>query len=59
MPPGGRVFGTPAVPLNQRLREVSMLQKLPDNLKTLRHLEERVSRLEAANVSGTDAAAEE
>jgi UDP-3-O-[3-hydroxymyristoyl] glucosamine N-acyltransferase len=51
VPPGGRVFGTPAVPLNQRLREVSMLQKLPENLRHLRQLEERVSRLEGASQS--------
>ncbi len=59
VPAGGRVYGTPAIPLNQRLREVSMMQKLPENLKLLRTLAERVSRLETGTTGVAEVPAEE
>ena len=48
VPKGGRVFGTPAVDINQELRNQAHIKRLPKMSKTLKELVKKVERLEAA-----------
>lgn len=48
VPKGGRVFGTPAGDINQELRNLLHIKRLPKMSKTLKELVKKVERLEAA-----------
>lgn len=48
VPKGGRVLGTPAIDINQALRNQVHINRLPKMSKTLKELVKKVERLEAA-----------
>ena len=54
VPAGVTVFGTPAVPLRQRLETHSLSQKLPEMRRELRRLADEVARLTAAASRSAD-----
>lgn len=47
VPAGAKYFGSPAVPLTQRMRDIAISSRLPDVLKQVRSLEKRLSALES------------
>lgn len=47
VPPQAAVFGTPARPVKQALREHAALARLPDLLKQIKHQQETIERLES------------
>lgn len=51
VPAGGVVSGSPAFEAREWLRTITAFPKLPDLLKTVRQLEKRLERLEAAQAS--------
>jgi len=55
IPAGGRFFGSPAVPMARRLKEISIKNKLPDIMKEFRGMQKRIQALEAAlHLEATD-----
>jgi UDP-3-O-[3-hydroxymyristoyl] glucosamine N-acyltransferase len=52
IPAAARYFGSPAVPLMQRMRDIANSTRLPDALKQIRSLEKRLVELEAKLKAG-------
>jgi len=56
IPAGAKYFGSPAVPLTQRMRDIATSARLPDALKRIRTMEKRLADLESrANPGPPDA----
>jgi UDP-3-O-[3-hydroxymyristoyl] glucosamine N-acyltransferase len=53
VPPGGRLFGSPAVEFARQKRIIATMHSLPEHVKTIRSLEKRITELEAALGSKT------
>jgi UDP-3-O-[3-hydroxymyristoyl] glucosamine N-acyltransferase len=51
LPDGAKVFGSPAFDMKQALKAYASLQSLPEFRKTLKKLEQRLDKLEAAAAS--------
>lgn len=47
IPAGAAYFGSPAVPLTRRMKEISIRNKLPETLKEFRQMQKRVAELES------------
>ncbi len=45
IPAGAKYFGSPAVPLTQRMRDIATTTRLPDALKQIRSMEKRLADL--------------
>ena len=45
VPPGSKIFGYPAGPLNEQARLLAAQKQLPDMLKRLRSLEKKLEKL--------------